>query len=60
VLDGTEVLKLEGSLLQLTGVRRLVGDTELDDIPDEPEEPEDDDLDDVDQMQFEPDEEDAA
>ena len=59
-LDGREFLNLEGSLLQLTGVRRLVGDTELDNIPDEPEEPEDDDLDDLDQMQFEPDEEDAS
>src|SRR5690606_36000339 len=31
-LDGTEVLKLSGNLLQLTGVRRLVGDTELEDV----------------------------
>jgi hypothetical protein len=59
-LDGTEVLKLSGGLLQLTGARRLVGDTELDDVPDEPEEPDDDEVDDLDPIQFEPDEEDAA
>lgn len=59
-LDGTEVLKLSSSLLQLTGARRLIGDTELDDVPDEPEEPDEDDLDDLDPSQFEPDEEDAA
>jgi hypothetical protein len=60
-LDGTEILKLSGNLLQLTGARRLVGDMEFDDVPDEPEEPEDDDIDDIDAIQFDPDdEEDAA
>ena len=59
-LDGTEVLKLSGGLLRLTGARRLVGDTELDDVPDEPEEPDDDDVDDLDPIQFEPDEEEDA
>lgn len=58
-LDGTETLKLSGSLLQLTGVRRLVGDTEFDEIPEEPEEPEDE-VEDFDPDRFEPDEEDAA
>ena len=59
-LDGTEALKLRGGLLQLQGARRLVGDTELDDVPDEPEEPDDDGIDDLDPAQFEPAEEDPA
>lgn len=60
VLDGTEQLNLSGSLLQLQGARRLVGDTEFDDVPVEPEEPDDDLDDDLDPIGFEPDEEDAA
>lgn len=58
-LDGTD-LKLSGNLLQLTGLRRLVGDTEFDDVPDEPEEPDDDEMEDIDPIQFEPEDEDAA
>ncbi|TIV60725.1 toll/interleukin-1 receptor domain-containing protein [Mesorhizobium sp.] len=59
-LDGTEALKLSGKLLQLQGTRRLVGDTEFDDVPDEPDEPDDDEADEMDSALFEPDEEDAA
>jgi len=58
-LDGPEQLKLEGNLLHLQGVRRLVGDIELDDQPEEPEE--DDDLDDeIDLPGFDDDEDNAA
>ncbi|TPI17197.1 toll/interleukin-1 receptor domain-containing protein [Mesorhizobium sp. B4-1-3] len=59
-LDGTEALKLSGKLLQLQGTRRLVGNTEFDDVPDEPDEPDDDEEDETDSALFEPDEEDAA
>lgn len=45
-LDGTEQLTLDGKLLHLEGVRRLVGDIELEDLPEDPEEPADDDADD--------------
>jgi hypothetical protein len=45
-LDGTEQLTLDGKLLHLEGVRRLVGDVELEDLPEDPEEPADDDADD--------------
>ncbi len=54
------MLKLSGKLLQLQGTRRLVGDTEFDDVPDEPEEPDDDEADEMGSTLFEPDEEDAA
>lgn len=60
-LDGTEQLKLSGSLLELQGLRRLIGDIEFDDQPEEPEDlGEDDSDDDIDPMTFDEDEEDAA
>jgi hypothetical protein len=41
-LDGPEQLMLRGALFELQGVRRLVGDVELDDDPEEPDESTDD------------------
>lgn len=59
-LNGPEQLRLAGKLLQLEGVRRLVGDIEFDDVPEEPEESlEDDPEDDIDLTPID-DEEDAA
>jgi hypothetical protein len=60
-LDGPEQLELEGKLLHLEGVRRLVGDIELEDLPEDPEEPADDDPDDdLETGPLDDDEEDAA
>lgn len=62
-LDGSEQLKLSGSLLELYGVRRLIGDVEFDDQPEEPQDPDedysDDDIDAV-TLDEDEDEEDAA
>lgn len=44
-LEGAATLTLSGSLLQLQGVRRLVGDIELADMPEEPVDDEGDDED---------------
>lgn len=59
-LDGPETLLLDGKLLQLEGVRRLVGDLEFDDAPEEPEEDLADDPDDDFDTTPIDDEEDAA
>lgn len=60
-LDGTAAMTLSGSLLQLQGARRLVGDIELADMPEEPADDEDDEGDeDFDFVEPYTDEEDAA
>lgn len=57
-LSGTEELKLSASLLELEGVRRLIGDIEFDDQPEEPEEDGEDD--DIDPSAFDDDGEDSV
>lgn len=59
-LNGPEELKLSGQLLHLDGVRRLIGDIELDDLPEDPIEPDDEDLEDDFDIVVDEDEEDAA
>jgi len=60
-LDGLEQLRLDGKLLHLEGVRKLVGDIELEDLPEDPEDAVDDESDDDKQIDpLDDDEEDAA
>ncbi|NKK67408.1 TIR domain-containing protein [Rhizobium leguminosarum bv. viciae] len=58
--DGPEQLEVGGKLWQVEGVRRLVNDIELHDLPEDPEEPLDDPDDDHDIDSIDVDEEDAA